>query len=82
MLVRFSIPPRQETYPLSNMHTNRTDSSIDHERPHIGTRDGPRLAGEEYADDDVDAFIAENEGFQHSDRGECSFQTTLCGGGF
>ena len=61
----------EETYQLADMHsTHRRDSSVDHDAAHA--RDGPRMAGEEYADDDVDAFIAENDGFQHGDGGKFS----------
>ena len=64
-------PLHGESYQLTDMHTvprPDSDSSVDHGAAHA--RDGRRIAGEEYADDDVDAFIAENERFQHGDGGE------------
>jgi battenin len=66
MPVRSGTSP-EETYQLADLHKNRRPDSMDDSHDARAGRAGPRLAGEEYADDDVDAFIAENEGFRHAE---------------
>jgi battenin len=52
---------------LTDLHETQRPDSMDDGHDARAARAGPRLAGEEYADDDVDAFIAENEGFRHAE---------------
>ncbi|GHJ86734.1 hypothetical protein NliqN6_3136 [Naganishia liquefaciens] len=59
---------RDDTYHLADMRgTHRRGSSSSSSGDIDVARPGLRIAGQEYADDDVDAFIAENERFQHGD---------------
>jgi hypothetical protein len=62
----------EETYQLARLsRSKRTSvSSMDHNGHVDSTLSSQRIPGEEFGDDDIDAFIAENEGSQHGTQGE------------
>lgn len=61
-----------EAYPLANLDgDNRTSvSSMEDNRREYAALHSDRIPGEEFGDDDIDAFIAENEGLQQGTQGE------------
>lgn len=68
-----------EAYQLAHLDssTRMSASSTDHNRNGDAAFPSQRIPGEEFGDDDIDAFIAENEGFQHGSQGEFSSVNTL-----
>lgn len=61
----------EEAYQLAQLNRSKRTSvsSMDH-NGHIDSTPSQRIPGEEFGDDDIDAFIAENESSQHGNQGE------------
>jgi hypothetical protein len=63
--------PLEEAYQLADLHGIKRSSMSANANGLAGSRSpNQRLPGEEFGDDGVDAFIAENQGFQHMPQGE------------